>query len=165
MTLITAKVEADMKDFSVPRPIEIPVGAYGIFQVPSLDIAIPVYETSYKTQTQNVVDCETSASIRKWGSARIIEDHLDSVGMGGKGVWNVSDFKPDTVAFLVTEKVTYCYKAYLCCRCQETSHSITLNGKPLWPARQTNIVCASCADRKSDDIYYAEFRLTGMIPT
>lgn len=154
-----------MTDFSIPRSVDIPVGAYGVWQIPALDIAIPVYQTSHKTQTQAVVDCETSASIRKWGAGRIIEDHLDSVGLDGKGVWNVSEFKPDTAAFLVTQTVTYCYRSVLVCRCDRQSNCITLDGRPLWPMRQTNIVCVSCADSEGDELYYAEFKLTGSVPT
>ena len=152
--------------FAIERKCEIPEGAYGVWQVPEYDIMIPVYQPAKHTYdvVQKVVDDENSATIRKWGAGRIIEDHAGSISMNGKGRWDVSDFKPDTVAFLVVPGKTYCYACKMVCRAFRQNTCEMYDGKPLWPRYNTDIMCASCADREGKETYIATFKQTGTIP-
>lgn len=154
----------DMAEFAVPRKCEIPKGAYGVWQVPDLDIIIPVYSAT-NANAQKIIDNEQSATIRKWGVGRIIEYHLDSIGINRKGIWNVGEFKPDTVGFLVTQKTTYRYKAKFSCRAIRQNTCYMLDGVPQWPRYATDIFCISCVDGTAKEIYLAAFKQTGKIPT
>lgn len=154
----------NMSAFAIPRKCEIPKGAYGVWQVPDLNIMIPVYSAT-RANAQKIVDDEQSATIRKWGVGRIIEDHLDSVSINQKGIWNVGEFKPDTAGFLVTEKTTYCYMAKSVCRAIRQNTCFMLDGVPQWPRYTTDIFCVSCTDSTAKEVYLASFKYTGKIPT
>ena len=150
--------------FAIPRKCEIPKDAYGVWQVPDLNIMIPVYSAT-NANAQKIIDNVQSATIRKWGVGRIIEDHLDSISMNHKGIWNVGEFKPDTAGFLVTQKTTYCYSVKFVCRAIRQNTCYMLDGVPQWPRRSTDIFCISCTDGTAKEVYLAAFKYTGKIPT
>ena len=153
-----------MAVFAIPRKCEIPKRAYGVWQVPDLNIMIPVYSANERN-AQKIIDDEQSATLRKWGVGRIIEDHLESLSMNHKGIWNVGDFTPDMAAFLVTDKITYCYTAKFACRAVRQTTCYMLDGIPQWPRYSTDIFCVSCTDGTGKDVYLASFKYTGKIPT
>ena len=68
----------NLSDCVIPRKVEIPDGAYGVWQIPELNIMIPLYLGSTKDKTMVIIDAENSASIRRFGAGRIIEDHAES---------------------------------------------------------------------------------------
>lgn len=150
--------------FTIPRKCEIPNGAYGVWQVPELDIMIPVYSATNAT-AQKIIDDENSATIRKWGVGRIIEDHLESISMNHRGIWNVGEFKPDTVGFLVTPKTTYRYITKSVCRAIRQNTCYMLDGVPQWPRYSTDIFCISCTDGTAKEVYLAAFKYAGKTPT
>ena len=39
----------NMGAFAVPQKCEIPTGAYGVWQIPELNVSIPVYESNNRT--------------------------------------------------------------------------------------------------------------------
>jgi hypothetical protein len=153
-----------VSQFAIPRKCEIPAGAYGVWQVPDLNVMIPVYSAT-NANAQKIIDDEQSATLRKWGVGRIIEDHLDSISMNHKGIWNVGEFKPDTVGFLVTAKTTYCYSVKFSCRAIRQNTCFMLDGVPQWPRYSTDIFCVSCTDGTAKEVYLASFKYTGKIPT
>lgn len=157
-------MQTSLSQFVVPRKCEIPAGAYGVFQVPEYNIMIPLYQAN-NANAQKIIDDPNSATIRPWGVGRIIEDHLDSISMNGKGVWNVSDFRPDTVAFIVTEKVTFCYASKFLCRAVRHTTCYTCDNQYLYPRSSTDICTISCVDATAKDVYFAIWRYTGNIKT
>lgn len=152
----------DMSQFVIPRKVEIPNGAYGVWQIPELNIVIPVYSAANRTQAQAQVDRENSASIYKHGVGRVIADHAQS--KAGKGIWDVGQFRPDMVGFLVTPKVTYQYVCIQVCRVNVHPTCYTLDGVGIYPKRSTDIMCASCANAKGTENYLAIFKYKGNLP-
>lgn len=148
--------------FVIPRKVEIPDGAYGVWQIPELNIVIPVYAAQNRTQAQAQVDRENSASIYKHGVGRVIADHAQS--KAGKGIWDVGQFRPDMVGFLVTPKVTYQYVCIQVCRVIVHPTCYTLDGVGVYPRRSTDIMCGSCATKDGKQNYLAIFKQTGVIP-
>lgn len=80
-------------------------------------------------------------------------------------VWNVGEFKPDTVGFLVTPKTTYRYISKSVCRAIRQNTCYMLDGVPQWPRYSTDIYCLSCADTTAKEVYLAGFKLAGKMPT
>ena len=152
----------NMSEFVIPRKCEIPAGAYGVWQIPELNIAIPVYAAVNRTQAQAQVDKENSASIYKHGVGRVIADHAQS--KAGNGIWNVGQFRPDMVGFLVTPKLTYQYTCIQVCRVNVHSTCYTLDGIGVYPRRSTDIMCVSCANAKGTENYLAIFKYKGNLP-
>lgn len=148
--------------FTVPRKCDIPDGAAGVWQVPELNIMIPVYAAQNRTQAQAQVDKENSASIYKHGVGRVIADHAES--KAGKGIWNVGQFRPDMVGFLVTPKLTYQYTCIQVCRVNVHSTCYTLDGVGIYPKRSTDIMCVSCANPSGTENYLAVFKYKGKMP-
>ena len=152
----------NMSEFVIPRKCEIPKGAYGVWQIPELNITIPVYAAQNRAQAQAQVDKDNSASIYKHGVGRVIADHAES--KAGKGIWDVGQFRPDMVGFLVTSKVTYRYVCNQVCRVNVHPTCYTLDGVGVYPKRSTDIMCASCANAKGTENYLAIFKYKGDLP-
>lgn len=98
----------NMSAFAIPQKCEIPEGAYGVWQIPELNVIIPLYEGNNAT-AQKIIDKENSACIEKFGVGRIIEDHADSKSNKDKGSWELWRVHPDDAAFLVTKNGTISY--------------------------------------------------------
>ena len=95
----------------------------------------------------------------KHGVGRVIADHAQS--KAGKGIWDVGQFRPDMVGFLVTPKETYQYTCVQVCRVNVHSTCYTLDGIGVYPRRSTDIMCVSCANAKGTENYLAIFKYKG----
>ena len=73
----------NMSQFVIPRKCVVPSGAYAIWQIPELNITIPLYQARNRIEAQKQVDKENSASIYKFGVGKIIADHADSIAGNG----------------------------------------------------------------------------------
>lgn len=153
----------NMSRFAIPKKCKIPKDAYGVWQVPDRGIIIPVYKGTNAT-AQAIIDTDYAASIEKYGVGMILNDHADSK-TDGSGLWNVCDFTPDTVGFMVTKDTTYCYTCVFVCRAYRQNTCYIMDGASVYPHRQGDILCVSCATADASEVYIAEFRQTGEIPT
>lgn len=148
--------------FAVPRKCDIPEGAYGVWQIPELDIAIPLYKGSGKAKIQEIVDKENSASIRPWGCGRIIEDHADSVA--GRGKWRIERVTPDTLGFLVLPDKTEQYVCNRVLRAKRYNTCFTCDGVGVYPRSATDILCVCCATSDATEVYIAAFKYDCTLP-
>lgn len=151
----------NMSRFAVPRKCEIPEGADGVWQVPELGVIIPVYKGNNAT-AQAIIDTDYAACIEKFGVGRIINDHAESE-TNGEGLWNVCDFRPDTVAFFVTKDATYCYSCKFVCRAYRHTHAYIMDGQSIYPRYATDVLCVSCATPDAKEVYLALFAYTGKV--
>lgn len=152
----------DMSEFVIPRQCEIPEGAYGVWQIPELNIVIPVYEAKNLKQAQAQIDEKNSASIYKFGVGRTIADHAKS--KAGTGKWDVGKFRPDMLGFLVTAKGTSEYVCNQVCRVKVHTGGYTLDGLGVYPKLYTDIMCASCANKQGTENYLAMFKYKCELP-
>ena len=156
--LLTIFTAITLSLFAVPRPCDIPDGAYGVWQIPELDIAIPVYTSGH----QATVDADLSAYLATYGIGYVLNDHAESETMG-KGKWCINECKPDMRGFMVRENGTYSYTCIWVCRATRLDHAYVLDGESLYPRRPGDIICASCATADASEVYLALFRLQGEI--
>lgn len=155
---------ADNSAFVIPQKCTIPKGAYGVWQVPEFDIMIPIYQAN-SSNVQKIVDKTYAASIQQFGIGRIIADHGNSLSVNKIGKWDVCEFKPNTVAFLVTAKTTYSYASKMVCRAKRYAHYFTYDNQQLWPKVSTDICCISCVSADAKEVYFAAFKYTGKMKT
>ena len=148
--------------FAIPRKCEIPDGAYGVWQIPDLDIVIPLYKGSSPTKTQEIVDKENSASIRSWGCGRIIEDHAYS--KSGNGKWQIGNVLPDMLGFLVLPDKTEQYVCNRVLRAKRFSTCFTCDGVGVYPRSATDILCVCCAISDATEVYIAAFKYKCILP-
>lgn len=153
----------NMRECVIPKKCTIPKGAYGVLQLPLYDIMIPLYEGNAAT-AQKIVDAENSASIHRFGAGRVIADHALSKSIMDKGIWDVGEFHPDDVAFIVRPNVTEQYKCLYVARVYVNRSSYTQNGISFYP-KQGDIMCVSCVDSKGKENYLAYFKYAGKLPT
>lgn len=150
----------NMSQFAIPRKCDIPINAYAVWQIPELDIVIPLYQAKNKVEAQNQVDEKNSASIYKFGVGRTIADHANS--KAGTGKWDVGQFKPDMLGFMIFENGKI--DKYICnqvCRVKVCSGGYTLDGMGVYPKKVTDIMCVSCANSKGTENYLAIFKYVG----
>lgn len=152
----------DMSQFIIPRKCDIPKGAYGVWQIPELDIIIPLYQGSGSKRTQEIVDRENSASIRKFGVGYLIEDHADS--KAGHGSWQIGKVTPDMVGFLVLPNKTERYVCNRVLRVKRYTSCFTCDGVGVYPRSATDILCACCANTDATEDYIAAFKYKGLTP-
>ena len=148
--------------FAIPRKCEIPDGAYGVWQIPDLDIVIPLYKGSGPAKTQEIVNKENIASIRSWGCGRIIEDHAYS--QAGNGQWQIGSVTPDMIGFLVLPDKTEQYVCNRVLRAKRFNTCFTCDGVGVYPRSATDILCACCATADATEDYIAAFKYKGTIP-
>lgn len=148
--------------FAIPRKCEIPDGAYGVWQIPDLDIVIPLYKSSGKANVQKIVDLENSASIRSWGCGRIIEDHAYS--KAGNGKWQIGNVLPDMLGFLVLPDKTEQYVCNRVLRAKRFNTCFTCDGVGVYPRSATDILCVCCATSDATEVYIAAFKYKCMLP-
>ena len=152
----------DMSQFIIPRKCDIPNGAYGVWQIPEMDIVIPLYQGTGSKKTQEIVDRENSASIRKFGAGRLIEDHANS--KAGHGVWKIGKVMPDTIGFLVLPDRTEQYICNRVLRAIRYSTCFTCDGVGVYPRSATDILCVCCATADAREVYIAAFKYKGKMP-
>ena len=148
--------------FAIPRKCEIPDGAYGVWQIPELDIIIPLYKGFGTAKTQEIVDKENSASIRQWGCGRIIEDHTYS--KAGNGQWQIGSVTPDMLGFLVLPDKTEQYVCNRVLRAKRFNTCFTCDGVGVYPRSATDILCVCCATSDATEVYIAAFKYKCMLP-
>jgi len=148
--------------YAIPRKCEIPDGAYGVWQIPELDIMIPLYKGPSKAKTQKIIDKENSASIRSWGCGRIIEDHAESVA--GRGKWQIGKVLPDMLGFLVLPDKTEQYVCNRVLRAKRFNTCFTCDGVGVYPRLVTDILCVCCATGDASEVYIAAFKYTCALP-
>lgn len=153
----------NLSAFAIPRKCDIPAGAYGVWQIPDLNIMIPVYQGNNATQ-QAIVDKDNSALIQKYGAGRVIVDHAGSKSSNSKGSWQMQNVKPDDVAFLVKSDGTDQYTCFMVCKVDVLTSCYMLYGQVLYPRKSTDILCLCCADPKGKTNYCAAFRYVGKMP-
>jgi len=152
----------NISQFAIPRKCEIPAGAYGVWQIPELDIMIPLYKGSSKSKTQEIIDKENSASIRPWGCGRIIEDHADSTA--GRGKWQIGKVLPDMLGFLILPDKTEQYVCNRVLRAKRFNTCFTCDGIGVYPRLTTDILCVCCAKDDATEVYIAAFKYEGTMP-
>ena len=154
----------DLTGFEIPRPVEIPEGAYGVWQVPEINTNTPLY-TAPSSKWQVTVDRENAALIYNYGRGRLIADHAGSKVDGG--VWRVEKMKLDCAAFLVTKDKTTKYRCTALWRSRYHPTYYSYNGSGVYPKSSLDIICASCvADSpdKDKEVYLAYFQYDGVMP-
>lgn len=152
----------NMSQFVIPRKCVVPSGAYAIWQIPELNIVIPLYHARNRIEAQKQVDNENSASIYRFGIGKMIADHAQS--KADKGIWDISQVRPDMLGFMVFKNGEI--QQYICnqvCRVVVHSSCCTLDGMSVYPKRATDIMCASCANSKGTEDYLAVFKYVGKI--
>jgi len=152
----------DMSQFVIPQKCEIPDGACGVWQIPELDISIPLYKGAGLAKTQAIIDQVNSASIRQFGAGRIIEDHAGSEA--GRGHWQIGRITPDTVGFLILPGKTERYICNRVVRAYRLSSCYTVDGVGVYPRSATDILCVGCATSDASEVYIAAFKFKGIMP-
>ena len=152
----------NMSQFVIPKKCVVPFGAYAIWQIPELNIVIPLYQARNRIEAQKQVDSDNSASIYKFGVGKVIADHAKS--QADKGIWDISQVRPDMLGFMVFKNGEI--QKYICnqvCRVVVHSSCYTLDGMSIYPKRANDIMCASCANSKGTENYLAVFKYVGKI--
>ena len=152
----------NMSEFVIPRKCEIPDGAYGVWQIPDLDIVLPLYKGLGQAKTQEIIDKANSASIRSFGAGRIIEDHAES--KTGNGRWQIGKVVPDMAGFLILSDKTERYVCNRVARAYRHPTCFTVDGVGFYPRSATDILCACCANDNATEVYLAAFKYKGKMP-
>lgn len=153
----------NVSQFVIPRRCEVPVGAFAVWQIPELDVVIPLYQAKNRTEAQKQVDKENSASIYRFGAGRVIADHADSAA--GKGIWNIGQVKPDMIGYMVMPNgETTQYMCNQVCHVMVHPSCYTLDGCSVYPRSSTDILCVSCANASGTENYLAVFKYKGKMP-
>ena len=139
-------------------PTEIPEGSVGVWKVPSLKTATPLYKKDRGQNGQDIVDAEDSALLKYYGVGYALLDHAGSET--GNGVWHVEEIKVEDVAWWVTEEKIEQYRCYAVVRATQTGSTYTVKGTPVYPLSSTDILCVSCAV-KDGDVFIAFFKDEG----
>lgn len=150
----------DMPKFYAPKPCNIPKDAVGVWQIPDLDIIIPVYNVNASTN-QKVIDAENSAAMIRWCSAYDIGDHCGSLSSNGKGKWRMDNIKPGMVAFFVKPTGTTRHSCVLTALAEVKSWGYVVNGQMLTPHSSKDILNSCCVGSDSSRNYVSLFKLDG----
>lgn len=137
--------------------IEIPEGAYGVIWIPCLNIKMPVYNAPDPAHRQDVIDEEDSALLMHWGSAYALLDHYGSVGLEGKGIWNMQKVFSGAYAFFYTRGHKYMYECYLTALTAYDGNEY-INGKLLIPSSSHDLLAVCCAGVDTTNHFVAAFR-------
>ena len=150
--------------FAIPRKCEIPPGACGVWQIPDLNIVIPLYKPKVNTpkEAQTIIDAPDSATYRNFGAGKIIEDHAGS--QAGRGNWHIGEVLPDMLGFLVREDRTERYVCNRIARAIRHDTCFTVDNIGFWPRSATDILCVSCATKDGSEVYVAAFKYGGRMP-
>lgn len=152
----------DLSAYALPTPrIEIPDNANGVWDIPELNITIPVYTAHIKGKSeQAVTDDPDSACITPWGKAYTIGDHYGSTA--GKGTWNISKVRPGMLGFFHKPDGMHRYECYVVHLADVKGFEIySSDGHLIEPHSSKDIACASCVGGDSKRNYLAVFRYKG----
>lgn len=147
--------------FAVPiaHP-DIPDKSLGIWQIPELNINIPVYAKSDVGKTdQQIVDDENSADWMRWGCAYQIGDHYNS--QAGKGNWRIDKVKPLMLAYFFRKDGCHKYECYLTAVANVKSYGFVVCNQLLNPHSSKDILTACCVGGDSKRNFVAVFRYVG----
>ena len=152
---IVAFLLSSLIGFEIPRPVTIPDGAFGVFQLG--DLCAPLYTTIGDDQA--TVDLEDCALIRKWGDGILIADHAGS--KHGDSEWRVNEWDVGATAFVITPTETRAYHLVAILWGQNTGHAYSFNGTPIFPKRN-DLICVSCG--RDGTTYIAILEYEGELP-
>lgn len=147
--------------FFIPINTDIPDESIGVWQIPELEIAMPLYQQR-NTTAQEVVDREYCALVEPFGIGTLIIDHAGSESIKD-GKWNIGLVHPDTVAFWVTDEETTSYKCTAVYRATDMGVGYRYEGEYVHPKSATDILCCCCVDGSQDESYLAVFKRAGKI--
>ena len=150
----------ELTDLSkISKKPDIPDKAMGVWQIPDLNVSIPVYSwTLDRYNSQRIVDAENSACHQPYCQANIISDHA-----GSNGTWYMNRVTLDMQAFFVKKDVTVKYVCYELCKADWHAWGYTINGSMVLPKSSKDIVCASCVDSTGKTVYLALFKEDGKL--
>lgn len=149
--------------FAIPQKVEIPAGAYGVWQLPELGVSIPVYR-AFGYAVQKVVDTPNAASLQNFGVGKLIADHAGSKSNNGKGSWDLWKCHPDDSAFFILPNETLQYRCISVSRVKVLRGGYQLDGAGVYLRLPTDIACVGCVDSEGTENYMAVFKLTGKLP-
>ena len=144
--------------YEIPHAVEVPEGAYGVLQIPSIGVDAPLFEGR---DFQQVIDDEDSALIRKYKKGYYIGDHSGSE-VGG-GYWYVEDIHVGCGAFLIRDGEPT--KAYLCTSvyfCHQNGWNWAYHGQNVNPTAN-GFMCVSCSEW-DNWVYLAVFEFVDEMP-
>lgn len=147
-----------MLEAALPVLVEVPQGAYGVWEVSETGTRTPLYKAEGTGQVY--VDRKNAAAMIRWGEGYLIADHADSKVDGG--IWNVNQHIVGGMAFLVRDgKPTKTYQCTAIYLCDDTGSTYLYNGKAIRAAKG-DIICGSCASEKPHDkVYLAYYKYKG----
>ena len=152
----------DLSAFVVPQNCSIPDGAVGVWQIPELDISIPVYIRGKKSE-QQIINDENSAAYVRWLTAYQVADHYDS--KAGRGKWRIDKVRPLMVAYFVKPNETLRYECYRTCVADVKAYGLyTIQGIAVTPYSSRDIMCNCCVGSDSRRNFLAVFRYLGRMP-
>lgn len=152
----------DLSAFVIPQSCDIPNGAIGVWQIPELDVSIPVYSKGKKSE-QEIINDENSAAYVHWLNAYQIADHYDS--KAGRGKWRIDMVRPLMLAFLIKPNETLRYECYRTCVADVKAYGLyTINGIAVTPYSSRDILCNCCVGSDNKRNFLAIFRHLGKMP-
>lgn len=152
----------DQSAFAIPQQCIIPEGSIGVWQIPELDISIPVY-TKGKKSEQAIIDEENSAAYVHWMTAYQVADHYDS--KAGRGKWRIDKVHPLTLGYFVKPDGTYKYECYRTCVADVKAYGIyTVCGVVVTPYSSKDIMCNCCVASDNKRNFIAVFRYLSKMP-
>lgn len=135
---------------------EISDGAYGIIWIPCLHIKMPIYTTDISHE-QDVIDEEEYALYYRWQTAYRIADHSFSIGLNGKGEWDIQKVFSGAYAYLYTVNGNYFYECYLTAKTDYRGDQEFYNNRLITPCSSYDIMLSCCAENDSHH-FVAVFR-------
>ena len=154
---------ANMPEFVAAKPCTIPTGAVGVWQIPDLDISIPVYNSNYQN-IQKIIDDENSAALSRWCNAYDIGDHCGAISSNGKGKWRMDKIHPAMSALFIKPSGTFKYSCVMAALADVKSWGYVVNGAMLTPKSSTDILNSCCVGSDSARNYVAVFKYDGKLP-
>lgn len=154
---------AELSSFVLPRPCTIPDKALGVWQIPDLDIMIPVYSANYK-DLQKVIDDPNSAAQTKWCSAVDIGDHYNSVSTNGKGKWCMDKIHPGMTAFYVKKTGTSKYTCQFSAIADVKPWGYLCNGNVVQPHSSKDVLNSCCVGSDATRNYISLFKYDCKMP-
>lgn len=145
--------------YEIPHAVEVPEGAFGVLEIPSIGTDSPLYEGR---DFQSIIDDENSALIRRYKRGWYIGDHAGSEV--GDGYWYVEDIRVGSGAFIVRDGEPTL--AYLCTSvyfCHQNGWDYAYHGQNVNPTAN-GFICVSCSDYAEDWVYVAVFEFVEKMP-
>lgn len=154
---------AELSSMVFPRPCEIPDKAAGVWQIPDLNVIIPVYNSNYKN-IQQIIDDENSAAMSRWASAYDIGDHCGSLSSNGKGKWRMDEVRPGMIGFFVKKAGTTRYVCQMSAIADVKPWGYICYNQLITPRSSKDILNSCCVGKDSSRNYIALFKYDGKMP-